>query len=132
MTPQEHIRKAERMLRTVDKCRDSDTEVIVEGAMLSINHCVNAALHILGIRPANNDIIHSDYMTVAEMTRLRILAGDLLDCLERAEDLRAPFVRGCAPNKEAASRQARKDIREAIDIAAALKPIDLPMVDYKP
>lgn len=132
MSPEEHIRKAERILRTVDKCTDSDAMIIVEGGMLAINHCVNAALHILGLRAADNDIIHSDYMSVAEMTRLRILAGDVLDCLERVEDMRAPYVRGCAPNKESAARQARIDIRAAIDHVGKLKPLDLPMVDYKP
>lgn len=132
MTPEAHIAKAERMIRTIDKCKDSDAEIIVEGAMLSINHCVNAALHILGLKDIKSDIIHSDYMSVAEMTRLRILAGDLLDCLERVEEMRAPYVRGCAPNKEAAARQAREDCRSAVTIVTALKPLDLPMVDYKP
>ena len=132
MTPEEHVAKAVRIARSMRKCRQGDWEMIIEGAMLATNHYANAALHKLGIRPPERDIIHTDYMQVSEFRRLEILAGDLLGTLEQIEELRAPFVRGCAPGGEEAGAQARVLLDRAISQFSALKPNDLPMQDYLP
>jgi hypothetical protein len=106
--------------------------MVIEGAMLAANHYTNAALHVLGIRREDSDIIHTDYMTVAQYRRLEILAGGLLAGLESIEDLRAPFVRGSASGGAAAARKARKSLDAVIAAFGCLKPTDLPMADYLP
>lgn len=132
MTPDEHASKAKRIARSMRKCKDSDYELIIEAAMLASNHYVNAALHKLGIRPSERDIVHTDYLRVSEYRRLEILGGGLLHTIEGIEDLRAPFVRGCAAGGEAAGREARMLLDRAVAEYQNLKPNKLPMQDYLP
>lgn len=132
MKPDEHVAKAARITRSMSKCRPDDYELIIEGAMLATNHYVNAALHKLGIRPPDVDIIHTDYLRVSEYRRLEILADDLLHTIEQIEELRAPYVRGCAAGGKKAARQARTLLDRAHLEFEAVEPNTLPMQDYLP
>jgi hypothetical protein len=132
MTPEAHIAKAARLMRTMDRCRNDDYEMVIEGAMLAGNHYVNATLHKLGIRAQHADIIHTDYMSVAQFRRLGILAPDVLDCLEAIEAFRAPFVRGNAPGGASAASEARILLAKLVDAFHHMKPNTLPIVDYMP
>jgi hypothetical protein len=132
MTPEAHIAKAARIMRTMDRCRNDDYEMVIEGAMLAGNHYVNASLHKLGIRAQHVDIVHTDFMTVAQFRRLEILAPKVLECLEAIEDFRAPFVRGNASGGAAAAAEARAQLAKLIDAYRRLKPNTLPIVDYVP
>lgn len=132
MNREAHMAKAARIEATLAKLQPQDYEIRIDGAMLAANHYANMALHILGICPEKWDMIHSEYLTVIDYTRFRILAGDLLAALDGIEELRAPFVRGGADGGEQAGEEAMRLLAKARTAALAVKPTGIPIVNYTP
>jgi hypothetical protein len=132
MTPELHRAKAERIRRTLAKLRPSDYEMRIDGAMLAANHYVNLALHVLGIRPEAHDIIHTEFLEVIDYRRFEVAASALIEALEAIEELRAPFVRGAAPNGIEAGERALHQLARVEQEALKLRPIGFPMPKYTP
>ncbi len=132
MTPKSHQAKAERIMRSLDKLAADDYEARIEGAMLATTHWVNLTLHVTGIRSEDDDMIHTDYLTGAELARLEIVGGDLLQAMTAIEEFRAPHVRGAAANGPAAGEKALRSVEMARREALAAKAPALPFVTYLP
>jgi hypothetical protein len=132
MSPEQHRAKAERIRRTLAKLRPSDYEMRIDGAMLAANHYVNLALHVLGIRPDDRDIIHTEFLDVIDYRRFEVAARELVDALEAIEELRAPFVRGAAPNGIEAGERALQQLALVEQQALRLRPIGFPLLKYTP
>jgi len=127
-----HLAKAERLARQLAKIPAQYHEARVEAAMLAATHWTNRALHILGILPEARDMIHTDYLTGAELLRLKLVAPALVAAVEGIEELRAPYVRGAAPDRGAAGERA---IRLLVEVEAAGRQVrapELPFVTYSP
>jgi hypothetical protein len=132
MPPEAHQRKAERIERTLRRLSSSDYEMRVDGAMLAATHYTNMALHILGLTPHDRDIIHTEFLQVIDYKRFRVAAPLLLEALEGIESLRAPYVRGAAPDGPIAGDKAVKLLDIARNEAKRVRPLSFPIVNYIP
>jgi len=132
MIPQSHQRKAERIERSLHRLSGTDYEMRIDGAMLAATHYANMALHILGLTPRDHDIIHTEFLQVIDYKRLRAAAPSLLAALEELENLRAPYVRGAAPNGEAAGEKALQLLNIVRNEAKRVRPLGFPIVNYIP
>ena len=132
MTPAAHRAKAERIRRTLAKLRPTDYEMRIDGAMLAANHYVNMALHVLGIRPDERDVIHTEFLDVVDYRRFEVAAGRVVEAIEAIEELRAPFVRGAAPDGVAAGERALEQLARVEAEALKLRPIGFPLLKYTP
>jgi hypothetical protein len=132
MTPEAHQRKAERIERSLLHLSGSDYEMRVEGAMLAATHYTNMALHILGLTPRDHDIIHTEFLQVIDYKRFRVAAPRLLEALEGLESLRAPYVRGAAPEGPIAGEKALQLLDVARSEAKCVRPLGFPIVNYIP
>lgn len=131
MTPQAHVAKAARIERSLARLGPRDYEIRIDGAMLAANHYVNLALHVLGLRGETEDIVHTEYLAAIDLTRLRVLAPQVLEALEGIERLRAPFVRGGAPGGEAAGARALALLAQARKAALKVQPPAFAIADYE-
>ena len=132
MKPEAHLDKARRIERTLERLRPSDYEIRIDGAMLAANHYANLALHALGLVPVDRDMIHTEFLRVIDLVRFEVAAKPLLEALEGIEELRAPYVRGGAPNGEAAGERALHLLDIVRREALAARPIGYPIVNYVP
>jgi len=103
VTPAGHRDKAERITRSLGKCRPSDYEAVIEGAMLAGSHWFNLGLHRLGLLPPDRDVMHAEFLTKVERLKIGLVAADMVEALEEIEGARALFVRGTAPGGESAA-----------------------------
>ena len=117
MNPDAHARAAERIGASLARCDAGDYEVIIEGAMLAGAHWLNAALHATGLTAADQDALHSEFLTLGERRRLAIVLPGLVESLDAIEDMRAPYVRGAEPGGEAAARRALHGLEQMRAIA---------------
>ena len=127
-----HLQKAERITRQIAKIGARFHEARVEAAMLAATHWTNRSLHILGILPEAHDMIHTDYLTGADHLRLKLVAPALLAAVEGIEDLRAPYVRGAAPDRVAAGETAIRLLALVEVEARKVRAPELPFVTYSP
>lgn len=111
MEIQDHVRKAQRISSSLEKCDVDDYEARIEGAMLAATHWFNAALHAKGIRPAQQDVMHGTKLSVEEHKRCETLLGPLVEALEVIEELRSPYVRGAQKNGVGAGELAMEKLR---------------------
>ncbi|MFG1357952.1 hypothetical protein [Xanthobacter pseudotagetidis] len=130
MTPEAHLAKAARIERSLARLEPRDYEIRIDGAMLAANHYVNRALHILGLRSEDADIVHTEYLVAIDLTRFRLMAPKLLEALEGIERLRAPFVRGGAPGGFAAGEAALGLLAQAKAASGDVRAPDLVIADY--
>lgn len=93
MEIQDHLTKAGRFERTVAKLdAERDAECVIEACMLAATHCINAALHKMGLTDPMGDILHSSMSVIP-----RDLGPDMnaaLAALSFIEGLRPFYVRG--------------------------------------
>ena len=109
MKREEHRAKAERLERSLERCRESDYESIIEGAMLAASHWINFALHGLAASPPEKDFMHPYFVTAEDRRAFDgALGKDVLEAHEEIEDLRPFFVRGADPGGERAGARARE------------------------
>jgi len=111
MQIKEHVRKAERITSSLEKCDANDYEALIEGAMLAATHWFNAALHGKGIRPTEHDVMHGTKLTVEEHKRCETLLEGMVEALEVIEELRSPYVRGAEPHGEMAGALAIEKLK---------------------
>jgi len=123
VTPAGHRDKAERITQSLQKCRPSDHEAVIEGAMLAGSHWFNLGLHRLGVLPPDRDVMHAEFLTKAERLKIGLVAEDMVEALEEIEGSRALFVRGTAPGGEDAARRALECLRRIREAALAARPI---------
>ena len=132
MKRQDHIKKAERFSRSLERCGADDWEAPIEGAMLAATHWVNLALHEVGILPTDRDMIHTDYLTGADMVRFGLVAEELVQAIHDIEDLRAPHVRGAHPGGREAGEKAVELLEVVRREALAVRPPPYPFLTYSP
>ena len=123
MTPAAHMIKAERITRSLDKCRPSDHEALIEGAMLAGTHWFNLGLHALGLFAPDRDVMHAEFLTKVERLTVGLAAPAMVEALEEIEGFRALFVRGTAPGGEAAGARARECLVRIREAALAARPV---------
>jgi hypothetical protein len=132
MSPEAHIKKAERIERSLRRLTGRDHEMQIDGAMLAATHYANMALHILGLTQPKRDMIHTEFLQVIDYKRLRVAASALLEAVEGIEALRAPYVRGAHPGGSAAGAKALRLLEVVRSEAKRVAPIPYPIVNYVP
>lgn len=126
MSPEQHRSKAERVTRSLQKCTSADYEAVIEGAMLAGTHWFNYALHAYGLRAPAKDVMHAEFLTKAERTKIAVVSQELVEALEEIEAARAMFVRGNVPGGDEMARRSLhllNCIRSIALAAAPLRPI---------
>ena len=107
MKAEAHRRKAERLDRSLAKCRPADTELVIDGVMLAITHWINFAFHTLELTAPDDDIMHCYFVTGFDRQYYGLIAGPIfLDALEEIDDLRPLHVRGNIAGGDAAAARA--------------------------
>jgi hypothetical protein len=123
MTPELHRNKAERISRSLRKCTAADYEAVIEAAMLAGSHWFNYALHAYGLRAPAEDVMHAEFLTKAERTKVAVVSQELVEALEEIEAARAMFVRGGAAGGEEMARRALHLLSRIQSIALAAAPL---------
>ncbi|MDP6788591.1 MAG: hypothetical protein QGI13_15850 [Rhodospirillales bacterium] len=123
MNAQRHRAKAQRIERSLAKCRADDYEIVIDGAMLAATHWINAAFHIADLTDDDSDVVHAYFETAFDRQHFGLVAGaEFLDGLEEIETLRPLHARGNVAGGEAAAKRCL-DILQAIrEKALALSP----------
>jgi hypothetical protein len=88
------------------KCTDADFETVIEGAMLAGTHWFNLLLHCSGLRAAEDDAVHAEFVSLGERRKLSVIIPAALRALDEIESLRTTHVRGDMPNGEQAAQSA--------------------------
>lgn len=112
MTPEQHLAKAERITRAMEKLKPTDYEMQIEAAMLAGTHWLNIAVHRYGLTEAKDDVIHAEYMSGATRLKLSLVAPGLAEALDEIEQARPLFVRGDAPGGEAVAARCLERLRQ--------------------
>ena len=123
MSPELHRSKAERISQSLQKCTSADYEAVIEGAMLAGTHWFNYALHAYGLRAPAKDVMHAEFLTKAERTKIAVASQELVEALEEIEAARALFVRGSAPGGEEMARRSLHLLSRIQSIALAAAPL---------
>ncbi|HSW20303.1 MAG TPA: hypothetical protein VLJ86_23980 [Ramlibacter sp.] len=106
MTPLQHASTADRIMESLGRLAPSHHEMAIEAAMLAGTHMLNAVLHLKGITPADADVLHAEYMTLALRTRVQLSLPGLVEALDEIEQMRPLFVRGSVDGGQAAADRA--------------------------
>lgn len=130
MTPERHREFAERITRSMEKVTTADYEAVIEGCMLAGTHWFNVALHEMGITAADHDVLHVEFMIVHERRKTWLVAPDMVEALERIEDMRGLHVRGNAEGGEDAAQTALECLALIRDTALQAKPLGLTSPHY--
>ncbi|MEO6064886.1 MAG: hypothetical protein ABIP49_03780 [Lysobacterales bacterium] len=101
-----HLAKARRIESSLAKCTHADFETVIEGAMLAGTHWFNALLHLGGLRTAEHDAVHAEFVSLGERRKLAVAIPAALQALDQIESLRTSHVRGNMPNGEQAAKSA--------------------------
>ena len=125
MTPERHQEYAERIVGSLAKVTTRDYEAVIEGCMLAGTHWFNAALHEMGLSAPEHDALHVEYMLVNERRKALLVAPNMVEALERIEDMRALHVRGNATGGEAAAALALASLEVIREAAAQARPLGL-------
>ncbi len=129
MKAQSHRAKAERLGRSLAKCRPGDYEMIIDGAMLAVTHWINVALHTVALTDDDSDVVHAYFETAFDRQHLGLVVGtEFLDGLEEIETLRPLHARGNVAGGEAAAVRAL-DILQGIREKALAFVSDSPATD---
>jgi len=123
MSPELHRSKAESIACSLEKCTSADYEAVIEGAMLAGSHWFNYALHAYGLRPADRDVMHAEFLTKAERIKVAVVSQELVEALEEIEAARAMFVRGSAAGGEAMAQRALHLLNRIRSIALTAAPL---------
>lgn len=116
----DHRAKAARIEGSLEKCRSSDYETVVEGCMLAGTHWFNILLHGAGISPEDRDTMHAEFMSAADRRRLRALFPEALEAMDQIEALRTAHVRGDLPGGADAASVARACLETLRTVASAV------------
>ena len=120
-----HRAKAERIERSLAKCRPGDYEMIIEGAMLAVTHWTNHAFHILELTDDDSDVVHAFFETAFDRQHFGLVAGaEFLDGLEEIETLRPLHARGNVAGGEAAGKRALEILQAIREKALAVQPTE--------
>jgi hypothetical protein len=106
MKADEHCSRAERIVRSLEKCEREDFAMKIEAAMLAGTHWMNAALHRMSVTAPETDVFHTYLLTLNEYRRLSVADESLVKALTEIEDLRPAYVRGNFPGGEQAAERA--------------------------
>ena len=121
MKAERHRAKAERLERSLAKCRPGDYEMIIDGAMLAVTHWINLAFHTLALTDDDSDVVHAYFETAFDRQHFDLVAGaEFLDCLEEIETLRPLHARGNVAGGEAAAGRALEILQGIREKALAL------------
>ena len=91
--------------------------------MLAGSHWFNYALHAYGLRAAADDVMHAEFLTKAERSKVVLVSQELVEALEEIEAARAMFVRGSATGGEGMARRALHLLSRIRSIALAAAPL---------
>ena len=123
MKAERHRAKAERLERSLAKCRPGDYEMIIDGAMLAVTHWINMAFHTLALTDDDSDVVHAYFETAFDRQHFGLVAGaEFLDGLEGIETLRPLHARGNVVGGEAAGRRALDILQSIRKYSLALDP----------
>ncbi|HJO97876.1 MAG: hypothetical protein QGF38_10555 [Rhodospirillales bacterium] len=129
MNAEGHRAKAERIERSLAKCRTDDYEMIIDGAMLAVTHWINAAFHFVELTDDDSDVIHAYFETAFDRQHFGLVAGAaFLDGLEEIETLRPLHARGNVAGGEAAAKRCLEILQGIREKALALG-TDAPAAD---
>lgn len=106
MKNEEHRAKAQRIERSLGRCTPQDYETVIEASMLAGTHWFNLALHQTGLRVHDQDVMHAEFISIAERRKVAVTLPEALPALDEIERLRTLHVRGDMPGGEAAARSA--------------------------
>jgi len=106
MNERMHIRKAERIERSLGLLDVEAFEAVIEGAMLAGTHWFNVLLHRAGVAAENADAMHAEFLTAGIRRKVAVLMPGALAALDEIETLRTTHVRGDMPDGSAAARRA--------------------------
>ena len=120
MRPAQHLEKARRVVRSLDKLDAAgDSFAIIDGALIAGYHLGNALLHAHGVSaPA----VHFNTPSKLEqpIDTLPAAAQPAFRSFGELEALRSVYVRGPAPPDERAAQEARRALAEMVRHCAAL------------
>jgi hypothetical protein len=123
MNAEGHRAKAERIERSLARCRTDDYEMIIDGAMLAVTHWINVAFHILELTDDDSDVVHAYFETAFDRQHFGLVAGAaFLDGLEEIETLRPLHARGSVAGGEAAAKRCLEILQGIRTMALALSP----------
>jgi hypothetical protein len=129
MNAEGHRAKAERIERSLAKCRTDDYEMVIDGAMLAVTHWINVAFHTLELTGDDSDVIHAYFETAFDRQHFGLVAGAIfLDGLEEIETLRPLHARGSVAGGEAAAKRCLEILQGIREKALALG-TDAPVAD---
>jgi hypothetical protein len=106
MRSDQHRQKAENIERSLALLDEGDWEMRIEAAMLAGTHWANYALHVQGVSPDSEDIVHTSMLVVNMLRKYSIAQRELLEALAEIEELRPLHVRGDLEGGAAAGRRA--------------------------
>ena len=106
MNERMHVRKAERIERSLGLLDVEAFEAVIEGAMLAGTHWFNVLLHRAGVAAENADAMHAEFLTAGIRRKVAVLMPGALAALDEIETLRTTHVRGDMPDGSAAARRA--------------------------
>ena len=122
MKAERHRAKAERLERSLAKCRPGDYEMIIDGAMLAVTHWINLAFHTVALTDDDSDVVHAYFETAFDRQHFGLVAGtEFLDGLDEIETLRPLRARGNVAGGEAAARRALEILQSIREKALALE-----------
>ena len=125
MKAESHRAKAERLERSLAKCRPGDYEMIIDGAMLAVTHWINLAFHTVALTDDDSDVVHAYFETAFDRQHFGLVAGaEFLDGLEEIETLRPLYARGNVAGGEAAGRRALDILQSIREKALAVLPTE--------
>ena len=116
MKMENHMEKAERMLKSISKLNpEEDYELIIEAYLLTAAHFINAAMHKIGTLPEDRDIKHNKLEGfLKKENALKTKSKEASDLILSLENLRPSHVYGRGKNGETEkkAREAFEKIKE--------------------
>lgn len=124
MTPEFHRDKAQKIMRAMRHFTTREYEAVIEGCMLAGTHWFNMAMHKFGLRPHDDDVLHAEYLHLADRTGINLVAPQMLKAIDEIESFRALYVRGNVKNGGKAARKALKNLDIIKQTAQKARPIN--------
>ncbi len=106
MNIKEHIFKAEAIERSLERLTPADYEIVIEACMLAGTHWFNLILHAGAVFSPKQDVMHAEFMTVADRRKASVIFAAALNSMDVIEAMRTTHVRGDLPGGEAAASVA--------------------------
>ena len=121
MKPEQHAQRAHNVMRSMEKLRAQDYEMLIEASMIAGTQLFNVCLHRLGITGDAEDVMHAEYMSGLQRIKTSLLAPGLAEMLDEIEQLRPAYVRGDFEGGQAAAQRCVALLR-SIQARAARRP----------